>query len=101
AAISITFVKQNIFLPNAISLNASNSENAIFYPKGNGATTYTLQIFDRWGNIVFNQSDGRVGDPSSGWHPNPRLEEGVYVYVLNILNGLQSIVKYGDVLLLK
>ncbi len=101
AAISITFVKQNIFLPNAISLNASNSENTIFYPKGNGASTYTLQIFDRWGNIVFNQSDGRVGDPSSGWHPNPRLEEGVYVYVLNILNGLQPIVKYGDVLLLK
>jgi len=60
-----------------------------------------LQLFDRWGNIVFETNDLSVGwnGQSSGF----KVEQGVYSYVIKFDHGLNRVhfMKYGTVLLLR
>ena len=43
-----------------------------------------LNIYDRWGELVFSNEDFLSNDPNNGWNPDLdfRVEQGVYVYVL-------------------
>lgn len=69
-----------IFIPNAF--HPGGSLNEIFYPS-NGfvdTKTYMLQIFNRWGEVVFE-----TGDPRVGWDGSShgiQAQEAVYIYRL-------------------
>ncbi|MFO8086625.1 MAG: gliding motility-associated C-terminal domain-containing protein [Bacteroidales bacterium] len=67
------------FIPNAFSPNGDNV-NDVFQPLGDFAAIdeYELQIYDRWGNVIYNTQD-----PSKGWDGTIEGEvapHGVYVY---------------------
>jgi gliding motility-associated-like protein len=84
----------NSFTPNSDGLNDN------FKPLVDGANYMNFQIFNRWGNLIF-ESD----DPQVGWDGSYRGSEspsGVYAYkiVLEFSNGTSKS-KVGEVILIR
>ncbi|NNM16816.1 MAG: gliding motility-associated C-terminal domain-containing protein, partial [Bacteroidia bacterium] len=69
-----------IYVPNAFSPNA-DGRNDIIMPKSNcGYLEYTFQIFNRWGDLVFETTSPRNG--WTGIEGKEDAPQGVYVYLL-------------------
>jgi gliding motility-associated-like protein len=75
-----------LYVPNAFSPDG-NSLNDIFAPSGIQVYDYTMMIFDRWGEKIFQSSA-----PNEGWdgkYGGTLCKEGVYVYKIEFkaING--------------
>lgn len=76
-----------IYVPNAFTPNADGL-NDVFQPKGFGIVKYQLQIFDRWGERVFETKsfdkawDGRFR--GKGLEYEETCEEGTYTWLINV-----------------
>jgi Calx-beta domain/SprB repeat/CHU_C Type IX secretion signal domain len=76
----------DIYIPNVISVNPKSFENNIFYissKSGQIKTIRCLQIFKRWGGLVFEKRDFKPNDPGAGWKAELRgkdLNPNVFVY---------------------
>ena len=84
-----------LYIPTVFSPDGDNT-NDIFYVKGNGFDELSFEIYNRWGQQVF-QSD----DLNKGWDGNYRNQPspiGTYVYRLKI-EGL--ITKAGTITLIR
>ncbi|MCX8080463.1 MAG: gliding motility-associated C-terminal domain-containing protein, partial [Bacteroidia bacterium] len=87
----------NVFTPNGDGLND------VFNVKGTGLKSerYLMQIFDRWGNLIY-----QTKDINKGWDGTVKgvpAQEGVYIYQVRVI-GNGSIGKKefkGHVTLLK
>jgi gliding motility-associated-like protein len=89
-----------VFIPNAFTPN-SDSRNDIFKPTVFGVTLqYRLQVFSRYGELVFNSND-----PSLGWDGNYKgnvQPGGAYTWQCWYqLPGAEPVYKRGSVLLLR
>jgi len=75
----VTVSEAGIFFPNAFSPNGDNINDFFYIPNG-GYQTMEIQIFDRWGRIVFQSSD-----PNCRWDGRKNgvaVPEGVYVFAV-------------------
>jgi gliding motility-associated-like protein len=95
----------NAFTPNSNGSNGGFPDplgtNDVFLPITSGVEEFEMQIFDRWGNIIFESRDR--GQGWDGYDRNGNLlPMGVYVYklVLRLSNG-QRTTKVGDVTLIR
>ncbi len=76
-------------LPNILSHNSSGNNN-IFYvtmPDQLEATVDIMDIFDRWGNVVFSARNVPANQPAAGWDgtiKNGTVMTGVYVYFVRV-----------------
>jgi gliding motility-associated-like protein len=84
-------VSQNetVTVPNIFSPNGDGSNDRFTIFGGDGLERIrTLQIYDRWGNLVFSAENLDAGDASSGWdgsfEGNQALP-GVYVFKTTLL----------------
>jgi gliding motility-associated-like protein len=89
----------DIFLPNAFSPNG-DEQNDVLYVRGNCIKYLDFQVYNRWGEKVFETMD-----PAIGWDGMWRgvaCENGVFTYMLQVtfLNGTQ-IEKRGNVSIVK
>lgn len=95
----------SVYVPNAFS--PSGTANAAFHPFFSSQTVildYHFQIYDRWGNAVFETKD-----PDQHWKGDRNraaCNQGVYVWLLNLRykdnKGKEATsVKAGEVLLLR
>jgi gliding motility-associated-like protein len=79
---------ENVFIPNTFSPNG-DGHNDLFYPRGKGlAAIKAMRIFNRWGELLFEQKDFAVNDASSGWdgtYKGVKLSADVYVYMIDVL----------------
>lgn len=70
------------FVPSAFSPDGDGL-NDIFRPKGNRVLSYNIQVFDRWGGLVFESSDINLG-----WNgtnaKGMRLDDGIYLYHIEV-----------------
>ncbi|MBU0489704.1 MAG: gliding motility-associated C-terminal domain-containing protein [Bacteroidetes bacterium] len=65
------------FIPSAFSPNG-DSHNDLLYVRGAGIQSMEFKIFDRWGQIVFETTDPKIGwDGSFRGQP---LDPGVFIY---------------------
>lgn len=94
----------DVYLPTAFSPN-DDGINDTFRPAFASPADllrYHLQIFDRWGNLLFENDN-----PTTGWDGNfrGRAAADVYVFVLEYdmtgENGVRSFIKTGNVTLLR
>ena len=72
-----------VFFPNSFNPNSNVAENRIWRPKHIYVedATYRLEIYDRWGSLVFSTNDFLEGwDGTIG---NQIAPEGSYIYQLN------------------
>ncbi|MFK7979530.1 MAG: gliding motility-associated C-terminal domain-containing protein, partial [Saprospiraceae bacterium] len=64
-----------------------------------------LNIFDRWGNLIYEQHDFLANQITEGWDGksnNQQIEQGTYLYqaIVLFVNGERKTVA-GDVFLLR
>lgn len=70
----------NVFTPNGDQINDVFISRGIF----EGIQSYSLKIFNRYGEFIFESDDPLIG--WNGIHENKRSPEGIYLYVLEIIN---------------
>jgi len=98
--------KIDIYIPSAFSPNGDGINDNFSILTGAGIEKIiTLQIFDRWGNLVFRQDDFLPNDSLNGWNgkwQNRALDNGVYLYYaeLGVIDS-PAISKSGDVFLIR
>lgn len=74
----------NAFTPNPEGPSGGRYEygsprNTVFYPSTQkGVIEYQLQIFSRWGEIIFESNDVEIG--WDGYHKNTLAPQGVYIW---------------------
>ena len=93
----ITFFIPNSFTPNG------DGNNEIFMPKGVGVKKYRMDIFDRWGQLVFTSTDFNQGWDGKSKKGGDVLPGDVYVYKISLTNTSNSKPQYftGHVTLIK
>jgi gliding motility-associated-like protein len=88
-----------LYIPNAFTPNG-DGENDIFKPKGSGIKSYSLVVYDRWGQQIFATTDIVKG--WDGTFKGNECQNGVYVYaIIAINNDNAKFEKVGHITLLK
>lgn len=86
-----------IYIPNAFSPNGDgiNDEFLVF---GYNISEYYIEIFDRWGEFIFNSKDISIG--WKGTYKNKICQDGMYIYKVSYkgLDGIKT-TKTGHVTL--
>jgi gliding motility-associated-like protein len=87
------------FIPNAFTPNG-NGNNEFFIGQGEGIREFTMYIFDRWGNLMYETHNQHQGwDGTSGGAP---CQQDAYVYRIIIRDVLGEEHKYmGHVSLIR
>ena len=77
----------DLYIPNAFTPNEDNL-NDKFYPLGIGVNPdkYTLYIFDRWGNMIFNTDKVIEGWDGTVMGTNRLCQIDTYVYRVSAMN---------------
>ncbi|MGI8598948.1 MAG: gliding motility-associated C-terminal domain-containing protein, partial [Chitinophagaceae bacterium] len=62
--------------------------NDIFYVRGQGIDRVkSLRIFNRWGEVLFEQRDFPVNNPQNGWngrYKGNKVSPDVYIYQVEV-----------------
>ena len=94
----------NAFTPNLIGpTNGSrytDGRNDIFYPVTEGVVAYRMQIYNRWGELLFDTTDSNKG--WDGYYNGKLCPPDVYIYKMEFkfLDG-REVMKFGDVTLIR
>jgi gliding motility-associated-like protein len=89
----------DIFLPDIFSPN-NDGANDVLFLRGNGVKEMVFQIYDRWGNKVFESTDVKTG--WDGTYKGKDAEPGVYAYYLNVTMFTEKkLVQKGDITLVR
>jgi gliding motility-associated-like protein len=91
----------NAFVPSALGPgNGRADQNSLFLPLTRGLRDYNLQIFNRWGQLIFETSDTSHG--WDGYYNGQPCPPDVYVYKLTTRaeNG-KTVTRVGDVNLIR
>lgn len=103
--VSLACSDKDVFIPNTFTPNGDGA-NDIFYPRGKGIRSVKyLRIFNRWGELVFENKDFNIDDKKAGWDgvfKGQRLPSGVFVYTIQLIcdNG-QRIDKSGSIMIVR
>ncbi len=88
----------NLYIPDAFTPNGNNL-NETFGPVGTGMLSYSMYIFNRWGDEIYSTSNSQPWNGSIG---GSKAQEDTYVYQINALDNKQLIHTYvGKVVVLK
>ena len=75
-----------IYVPNAFTPNG-DGVNDVFQPKGFGITIYSLKIFNRWGELVFETNNFEDGwDGKFKGRGDDILQDGSYTWMINTIS---------------
>lgn len=98
----ITF--PNAFTPNASgsqggAYNPTSFDNDVFFPIQKGVVEYKLQIFNKWGELLFESEDVNIG--WDGYYRGQLCKQDVYAWKVRArFSTGETISKAGDVTLL-
>jgi gliding motility-associated-like protein len=90
-----------LFMPNAFSPNGDD-KNEILKARLNcpGITAFTLKIYNRFGQCVFEGND--LGKGWDGYYHNRQADAGTYFYYIQYKNATGTLIKKkGDVVLIR
>jgi len=91
-----------IYVPNIFSPN-KDGKNDEFKIEGSNIKTFHLEIFDRWGELIYVSNDINVS--WDGMYRGQIVEEGAYIWKINYsgetTKGIESHTKTGDVTVIK
>jgi gliding motility-associated-like protein len=72
-----------LYVPNAFSPNG-DGVNEYFMPTGEGITSFKINIFDKWGNLVYSGNDITKGWDGTFRGKGDILAEDVYVWKIEV-----------------
>lgn len=101
-------VEPHIYIPNVFSPWKEDGENDVFLIFASDkqiAQIDRFQVFDRWGEMVFTDSNFQPNDPAHGWsgyHNGRLMTPAVFVYYaeISLIDGRRLLYK-GDVTLVR
>lgn len=101
----VTCKGATIFLPNTFSPNGDGS-NDVFYARGTGLDRVkSLRIFNRWGEVVFEQTNFPINNSMYGWdgkYKGLKALPDVYVYQVEIFCENSEIIRFnGNIALIQ
>ncbi len=72
-------------VPNAIHLQSNIAENRVFEVSGEieGMSDFQMQIFNRWGQMLFNTTDRNEG--WDGTYQDEPVQRGTYTYIIRFV----------------
>ena len=83
-----------LFVPNALYPESGDYGSSLFLPKGKSLVEYNLQIFDKFGNLLWENDEINIedGSPKIGWDGTSNgviLSQGTYVWKIaaRFING--------------
>lgn len=91
-----------VYVPNTFSPQSNDGNNTLTVFAGNEVVQVrSMQIFDRWGDLLFEQRNFVPNNPANGWNGRARnrfVQPGVYVYRMEIerIDGTTTVI-HGDV----
>ncbi len=100
--ISVKAIECNVKLPTVFLPDGTETVNKNFNIFPNKATVLQFQVYNRWGQLVYNNND-----PANGWNGTllnngEALPSDVYIYTIQVRYADQTTeVKKGDVTLLR
>lgn len=83
--LTVAFFK-GLFIPNALTPSAGSGDVRLFLPKGKSLKLYELEIYDRWGSLIWKTEaiNTEDGSPAVGWtgtnYKGIAVPQGVYVW---------------------
>ena len=83
--------EMRIYVPNTFTPNGDGL-NETFGAKGEGIGWYDMQIYDRWGNLIFHSS--KPNQQWDGTYHKLKAPEGAYVYKIfarGVYEGMKSL----------
>ncbi|HEY0058059.1 MAG TPA: PKD domain-containing protein, partial [Flavisolibacter sp.] len=94
-----------LFMPNTFSPNGDGT-NDMFYPRGTGLDRVkSLRIFNRWGEVVFEQRDFPTNNAAFGWNGTYKGKKAlpdVYIYQAEIFCENSEIIRFeGNIALIQ
>ena len=92
-------VGNELYIPNAFTPNGDDDNN-VFFAYGLNIKTLTMQIFSRWGELLYETNDKTKG--WNGKYKEQFVEIGVYVYRIQCewMDG-NSVRRIGSVTVIK
>ena len=88
-----------IYVPNSFTPNRDGI-NEVFKAEGEGILEFTFEIYNRWGEMIWNTGD--IDNAWDGTYKGLPVEGGVYVYQIELVSiNLDPISLYGKVVLFK
>ena len=104
----LVYLNRPVFIPNSITPNGDGLNDRLTVYAGVAAApqgVQKLQIFDRWGEMVWEGSNLPLNDESVGWdgtHNGRPLNPGVFVYVAEVTFIDNSVLTFeGDITLIR
>ncbi|MBK9727723.1 MAG: gliding motility-associated C-terminal domain-containing protein [Saprospiraceae bacterium] len=105
--IRIVVETPKVWVPNVFSPNGDNINDILWIhgSKEDVTRIHNFQIFDRWGNRVFETRNFQPNDQSKAWNgtfKDQKCNPGVYIYwaEVELINGQKWIIK-GDITLIR
>lgn len=84
-----------LYIPNTITPD-ENDKNDVFYAYGINIKHLQMQVFDRWGELIFESNDKSIG--WNGMQNGDYVGMGVYVYVIRCdFNDGTSVKRKGNI----
>lgn len=98
-------MNRDIYVATAFSPD-DDGRNDLFYLQGSGVVhIQTFRIFDRWGEMVFEATDGTLNDKGHAWNgefKDKKMNPAVFVWVAEVeyLDGVETLLS-GEVVLVR
>jgi gliding motility-associated-like protein len=90
-----------VYVPNSFTPNG-DIKNAVFYAYGEDISEFHMQVFDRWGQLIFTSNS--ISDGWDGTVKGRVVQEDVYIWrivYMSNCSGLKEIEKLGQVTVIK
>jgi len=81
-----------VFIPQGFSPNGDGVDD-VFIIYGNGSNKVSISVYNRWGNLVFQENDYKNdwdGKANKGLSTNSVLPDGTYFFVIDMHNGQKN-----------
>jgi gliding motility-associated-like protein len=95
-----------VFIANAFTPNGDGNNDYLFVQGGNGSEkVLSFRVYDRWGELIFEVTDGLLNDTSYGWngrYKDQDLNAGLFVWVAEVgFEDGETLIYKGSTILIK
>lgn len=78
---------RKVFVPTGFSPNGDGSNDRLLAHGQQTTRVVSFQVFDRWGELLYEAGGSQLNDPNAGWDGTFRgqpMNPGVYIWVLEV-----------------
>jgi gliding motility-associated-like protein len=83
----------NLFVPNSFTPN-DDGKNDIFIPVGKDVSRFTMRIFNRFGEEIFNSNS--IDNGWDGSYKGSPCQFGIYIWYIEAFDSKDNLLKSGD-----